>query len=603
MGSRRTLETIACSRCQFKKVRCDRVGPECGRCTSIGADCIYRSRKPRAKKQGNDVSENNVLADVLDRLKRLEEHCGLETASDNDEHVDRSMSRPSVNSDHSTAVFPERSNSPVPPGVIGGILSRIRDPQSRALLLSNVFSHLQGVESRFFENENCVRAIAVAMSKIEHLQDTPTNEPTASADMPKEIARKFLRNYYDCYQFEGFKIPLDKSFLLSIPDLLENPHVQLDYISQIIYYALGLQGIILDPGAHRDNGGKIKYLYRKCLELTNRWQDHIQNTPADLYGAILMVSMALESCNSELAWKMLGHALKIAKALGYFYVDGSPEDMDWQPSLAQISPADETEVDKNRKRFEFWHLLRTDCLFRLSFGKPTLIPPGSWKVNLPDPTIDGVDDESSRFIQIHFLASMRLALVVMKYLDWVDLEPDHNPASHDATVDSFLEEVQLIMSDWDPDELLRIARTQVDTWFCADMIFSSYKFLIILHQSKKCSQERHRLPHQTVDFSRKSIQMFQSLLGSSLHAYWGISLILLHQFIPFFILCFDIIGNPERSEIDTDLSLVTWIGDHVESIVEERVELRPVMITMKAMLTACQQVRSNRLDSAMTNTP
>lgn len=78
---------------------------------------------------------------------------------------------------------------------------------------------------------------------------------------------------------------------------------------------------------------------------------------------------------------------------------------------------------------------------------------------------------------------------------------------------------------------------------------------------------------------------------------------MLHQFIPFFILCFDIIGNPERSEIDTDLALVTWIGDHVESIVEERVELRPVMITMKAMLTACQQVRTDRLDSAMTDNP
>lgn len=104
-------------------------------------------------------------------------------------------------------------------------------------------------------------------------------------------------DYYDCYQFEGFKIPLDKSFLLSIPDLLENPHVQLDYISQIVYHALSLQGIILDPSTHKDNGGLIKYLYRKCLDLTDRWQDHIQNTPADLYAAILMVSrdISLES--------------------------------------------------------------------------------------------------------------------------------------------------------------------------------------------------------------------------------------------------------------------------------------------------------------------
>lgn len=161
------------------------------------------------------------------------------------------------------------------------------------------------------------------------------------------------------------------------------------------------------------------------------------------------VSMALEGCNSELAWKMLGHALTIAKALGYFYVDGYPDEANGQPSLLQGRMTDETEVDKNRKRFEFWHLLRTDCLFRLCFGKPTLIPPGSWKVNFPDPTIDGTDKESSRFVQIHFLASMRLTIVVMKYLDWVDSGPDPNPVSHDATVDSFLAEVESIMRDWD----------------------------------------------------------------------------------------------------------------------------------------------------------
>ncbi|OKP10845.1 hypothetical protein PENSUB_3665 [Penicillium subrubescens] len=212
--------------------------------------------------------------------------------------------------------------------------------------------------------------------------------------------------------------------------------------------------------------------------------------------------MALESCNSEMSWKMLGHALTIAKALGYFSMDENPEGTDVQSSPSQVSTVDETETEKNRKRFEFWHLLRTDCLFRLSFGKPTLIPPGSWKVNFPDPTITGVGDESSRFIQIHFLASMRLALVVMKYLDWVDLGPDPNPVSHDATIDSFLEE----------------------------------------------------------------------------------------QFIPFFILCLDIIGNPEHEDIESDLALVCWVNDHVEKIVDERVELRPVMIIMKAMITACNQV-------------
>jgi hypothetical protein len=77
------------------------------------------------------------------------------------------------------------------------------------------------------------------------------------------------------------------------------------------------------------------------------------------------------------------------------------------------------------------------------------MPAGSWKVNFPDPTINGVDDESSRFIQIHFIASMRLALVVMKYLDWTDAGSDPDPVLHDITIDSFLEEVQSVIADWD----------------------------------------------------------------------------------------------------------------------------------------------------------
>ncbi|KAJ5147476.1 hypothetical protein N7526_000828 [Penicillium atrosanguineum] len=529
MSTRLALKNIS--------IRCNRVAPRCDKCESIGAECAYLPRKTRAKKQGDDINENGVLLDILHRLKRLEEHCSLEKAPDINEHGDSSMSFSSVDSDISRPVSSDKSYAPAFSGVIGCILSHIKNPQNRVLLLSNVFSHLRTVESCFFENECC------------------------------------------------------KSFLLSIPDLLENPHIQLDYTSQIIYHTVRLQGIILDPSSREDDGGLVRHLYQTCLTLTDCWLDHIQNTPADLFAA---VSMALEGCNSELAWKMLGHACTIAKALGYFSVDGNPEEADG----TQGSTTDETKIDKNRKRFEFWHLLRTDCLFRLSFGKPTLISAGSWKVNFPDPTINGVDDGSSRFIQIHFLASMRLALVTG--LTW-GADPD--PVLHDATVDSFLAEVQLIMSDWDTDELLRMAKTQIDTWFCVDMIFSSYKFLIILHQSKKLNQERHRLPHQTVDTSRKSLQMFQSLLGSSLHAYWGISLILFHQLIPFFILCLDIIGNPERGNVDIDLPSVTWISDYVEKIVEKRAELRPVMIIMKVMMSACHQVKTNRMASTMKENP
>jgi hypothetical protein len=88
-------------------------------------------------------------------------------------------------------------------------------------------------------------------------------------------------------------MPLEKDFLLSIPDLLRNPHIQVDYVSQIIYHSLCLQSIMLNPSLHNDIGGLVRYIYQKCQTLTEYWVDHIQNTPTDLYAAILMASEAI----------------------------------------------------------------------------------------------------------------------------------------------------------------------------------------------------------------------------------------------------------------------------------------------------------------------
>lgn len=135
----------------------------------------------------------------------------------------------------------------------------------------------------------------------------------------------------------------------------------------------------------------------------------------------------------------------------------------------------------------------------------------------------------------------------------------------------------------------------------------------VLYQSKKCEQGGS-LPHPAVDLAKKSVKTFQSLLGRS--SYWEIryvtslmqctyslrtllapalSLVLLHQLIPFFILCLDILGNPVCKYLDEDLMLVTWVYDYVEVIVQGRIELRPIAIAMKGMVTACYQTKVDLL--------
>ena len=158
-----------------------------------------------------------------------------------------------------------------------------------------------------------MKAIETATAQIEHLENTQPDEPTTCPPgIPKETAKKLVARmfcfpslvscpssllifivseYYDSYQFEGFRIPLDKSFVMAIPDLLEIPHVQLDNTSQIIYYNVLVQGYLLDPEYESEREGIVQHLYRICMTLTESWLGQIKNTPADLITAFFMVGI------------------------------------------------------------------------------------------------------------------------------------------------------------------------------------------------------------------------------------------------------------------------------------------------------------------------
>lgn len=86
---------------------------------------------------------------------------------------------------------------------------------------------------------------------------------------------------------------MEESFLISIPDLKNNPHVQLDYTSQIIYHAVLVQGILLDPECQPGIVCSIGNLYRACRALMRGWLETIQNNPANFFAAFLMASKTL----------------------------------------------------------------------------------------------------------------------------------------------------------------------------------------------------------------------------------------------------------------------------------------------------------------------
>lgn len=96
--------------------------------------------------------------------------------------------------------------------------------------------------------------------------------------------------YFDGHQFEAFRVPLDRRFLLSIPDLLEIPHVQLDTTSRVLYYSAVVQGIFIDPDPVPNKCVLVRDIYHIVAELGESWVESVQMTVPDLYASFFVVS-------------------------------------------------------------------------------------------------------------------------------------------------------------------------------------------------------------------------------------------------------------------------------------------------------------------------
>ncbi|KAL2829075.1 hypothetical protein BJY01DRAFT_261390 [Aspergillus pseudoustus] len=585
MSSQRLLESISCTRCQAKKIKCNRVNPQCDKCEAAGAECIYLPRKTRpVRRLQVGVDDKDVLANILRRLERLEDHCEL-----NQEVEDDSMSVSSQTSEtvapNSTSLSLSNSNARPSPRTAREMWNLIKNPETRPPLLSDAFSHLRNLEDMFFSNARCINAIEAVIDEIEFPDTTPAAHTPPT--IPKDVAREGIEKYFDYYQFPAFRVPLEKKFLLSIPDLLEIPHVQLDCTSRIIYYNVLLHGVLLGSRVFPKKSEVSQHIYRTCLALVDDFLGEVKNTYADLSAACFMVSMTLEGSDIELSWRLLSAACGIAKALGYFDVDSDPEVQVSSSSAASCNPTP-LDIEHNRNRFEFWHLLRIDCLFRISFGKPALITKGSWAVNFPQLSINGVEDPSNSTIEIHFLASMRLTLVMMHYLDYIDTFPDSNIISEGA-IDLLWSEVLSILRTWKPADLVGMARNHVDAWFSVDIILGCDTMFMVLEQARTANQTADSVCPDTLGVAVDSLTCIRQFMMSSWYAHWGVSLVLLHQFTPLFIVCLNrLLGG--HQDPDEDPLLLPWCKGFVERTAAERPELRPVMAMMKTLILACERL-------------
>lgn len=151
---------------------------------------------------------------------------------------------------------------------------------------------------------------------------------------------------------------IDVDLLQSLPGIVNSPYVKLDPAIYVLYYNALYYGL---DHIHGPGNTLAQSAYMKVLEAVPAWLDASIDTDMDGPTAALTTWSAINSLDYQLSWSFHCKSCHHIKSKGIDHLDTVP---------AQTF---EEESRRDILRYLYWQVLATDHLFRLFFGKPTVV--------------------------------------------------------------------------------------------------------------------------------------------------------------------------------------------------------------------------------------
>jgi hypothetical protein len=151
---------------------------------------------------------------------------------------------------------------------------------------------------------------------------------------------------------------LDVGLLRTLPSIIDSPYIAIDASVRVMYFA----GIHYGLQQTRGPGHALtQAAYLKALEYVPAWLDASTDTDMDGHTAAIFAWIAITNLDYQLSWKFHCKACRFLKTRGIDNLD------------AVLPKTAEEEEEREPIRYLYWHILSMDCLFRLFYGKPTLV--------------------------------------------------------------------------------------------------------------------------------------------------------------------------------------------------------------------------------------
>ncbi|KAH7001282.1 hypothetical protein EDB80DRAFT_721918 [Ilyonectria destructans] len=565
MVDREQLNRLSCSRCKERKVRCNRVMPECSRCKAHDAECVYpirvkrRSARPPGVDQLMPASSEAALSTILDRLQRLEAQSAINPSQGFRTAPCTANCSPASSSPTALNTPAYHDTCDTPPGV--GI--------DATAILKNAVDQVRDLR---------LRGLATVVI-------------TDVIDIPVDLAKFWIRNYLDHMPVCMFLSFVDKRTIQLIPDIIGLPHIHVDPGILVIYYCILYHGCTLRASNESSNASMsyARLSYTACMRAIPGWQREATGTMTDLIAALFLTRIAHQFFDEELAWKMFRHACEYCHALNLHKLDS-----------ADYRENENTNCDCDNDRKGFWEVLQADLYFRLILNKPPVLTRNTWSVNLPwldpnsQPPPDGIRATA-------FLASSRITLVIIRFFALLEDPEIDTKAEIMTKTEDLGREILQIPAEWQLNEWLANAPDQeADLWEVADVLLTGYTAIIYMFRKMAVLDSSSPEPVTTeldipespvvTDAARSIIDVLCQILVKIPYVESMVTLFGAYRsYIAFSYLTNTLLRAPDIRQHMADVKSLERLGDQAELLAKGQSDIFPLV---RAMQNLNAEIRS-----------
>jgi hypothetical protein len=98
-----------------------------------------------------------------------------------------------------------------------------------------------------------------------------------------------MADYLDTMATDIFPNLINEKLMMIIPDIIHEPHIQVDISLQVLYYVICYHGYMLAPSTTRQEREYANSCYVGCMRAIPQWKREAKGSSTDFVASLLLV--------------------------------------------------------------------------------------------------------------------------------------------------------------------------------------------------------------------------------------------------------------------------------------------------------------------------